>query len=173
MPASYCTIVTQTDEGNDEIPDAPTTLRLKYDFVATADDEVAAWKALLLIDRLLLWKGFERGGKGRAGKRQRAGNREIAARLTLFWTGSWTMLMDKHEDAIRPARREPKSITPERIQDLVEDGAWRRLLSALRGGAPIAGGLDALEGLMKLLPGADTASHAATVEADRRRKAAE
>ncbi|CAK0900349.1 unnamed protein product, partial [Prorocentrum cordatum] len=102
----------------------------------TAAERLHAWKALMMLDGFLLWKGFRRGGKGRGGIRQNASERAIAERLALFWAGQWAALARPAQETIRPARRRRGPVPPERIRELVDDGAWR-LLAALRGGAPM------------------------------------
>ena len=51
-------------------------------------------------------------------------------------------------------------MSPERIRELVDDGAWRRLLAALRGGAPKLDSPDVVDDLRRLLPQESTADHA-------------
>ena len=127
----------------------------------TAAERLRAWKALLLLDRFLLWKGFRRGGKGRGGIRQNASERAVAERLSLFWAGQWVALARPAHDAIRPARRRRGPVPPERIRELVEDGAWRRLLAALRGGAPMLDSPEVVDDLRRLLPEESTADNGA------------
>jgi len=122
------------------------------------DSKLDAWKALLVLDRLLLWKGFSRGGRGRGGKRNAASGRTISARLSLFWSGHWAVLAGGLEDGVRAPRRANKELSSERIRELVEDGAWKRLLSSLRGGLPLAAGIDVEPALRDLLPEENTAS---------------
>ena len=144
------------------VPRVPECLQAQYkaaklvllealDAAPTHAEQLRAWKALLLIDRLLLWKGFRRGGAGRGGKRQNANQRAVAERLALFWSGQWGALDAALRGVIRPARRARQGLSPERIRELVEDGAWRKLLAGLRGGAPLVDSQDAEGDLRNLL----------------------
>ena len=117
----------------------------------TPQEEMRAWKAVLLIDRLLLWKGFQRGGKGRNQKRLNANQRTVSERLALFWSGQWGALWGMLRETTRLPRKSRGALTPSRIAELVDDGAWRKLLGSLRGGAPLVDTPDAIPALRDLL----------------------
>ena len=113
--------------------------------------EMRAWKAVVFLDRMLLWKGQQRGGKGRNGKRVNANVRTITERLTWFWSGQWSTMWAALQDTARPQKRRSDNLSPQRIEELVEDGAWRKLLTSLRGGAPLVSNSNAVPELQSLL----------------------